>query len=103
MPPPEPRSSTTSPGFSSASAVGLPQPSEASTAFSGRLPVSSASYRSRVMGSGVSSQHALPPQQVDAAPAAARWAASPYFSRTAVLSDDTDSMVPSPSSVNLRN
>ena len=29
MPPPEPRSSTVSPGFSSASAVGLPQPSEA--------------------------------------------------------------------------
>ena len=35
MPPPEPRSSTVSPGFSSASAVGLPQPSDAATA-SGR-------------------------------------------------------------------
>ena len=33
MPPPEPRSSTTSPGFSSASAVGLPQPSEARQSF----------------------------------------------------------------------
>ena len=36
MPPPEPRSSTTWPGSSAASAVGLPQPSEASTASAGR-------------------------------------------------------------------
>jgi len=39
MPPPEPRSSTVSPAFSSASAVGLPQPSDASTAASGSCPV----------------------------------------------------------------
>ena len=42
MPPPEPRSSTVSPAFSSASAVGLPQPSEARKASSGR-PVASVS------------------------------------------------------------
>ena len=35
MPPPEPRSSTRSPSRSSATAVGLPQPREASTAASG--------------------------------------------------------------------
>ena len=35
MPPPEPRSSTTSPVFSSASAVGLPHPSDASMASAG--------------------------------------------------------------------
>ena len=37
MPPPEPRSRTVSPAFSSASAVGLPQPSDASSAVSGQL------------------------------------------------------------------
>src|SRR5438876_1154304 len=40
MPPPEPRSSTTSPGLSWASAVGLPQPSEAATASAGSSAVS---------------------------------------------------------------
>ena len=36
MPPPEPRSSTVCPASSAASAVGLPHPSDASTAVSGR-------------------------------------------------------------------
>ena len=49
MPPPEPRSSTVSPGWSSASAVGLPQPSEASTAAEGRSATSSTAYRSLVI------------------------------------------------------
>ena len=40
IPPPEPRSSTVSPGASSASAVGLPQPSEAATASTGSSAVS---------------------------------------------------------------
>ena len=40
MPPPDPRSRTTSPAFSSASAVGLPQPSDASTAADGSTSVS---------------------------------------------------------------
>src|ERR1035438_4035775 len=48
MPPPEPRSRTTSPGFSSASAVGLPQPREASTAAGGSSETSSTEYRSRL-------------------------------------------------------
>jgi hypothetical protein len=43
IPPPEPRSSTVSPSCSSATAIGLPQPSEASVAASGRLPRTSAS------------------------------------------------------------
>ena len=51
MPPPEPRSSTTSPSLSSASAVGLPQPSEAITASTGSVPICSASYRFDVIGS----------------------------------------------------
>ena len=40
IPPPEPRSSTVSPGASSASAVGLPHPSEAATASTGSSAVS---------------------------------------------------------------
>jgi hypothetical protein len=51
MPPPEPRSSTTSPGCSAARAVGLPQPRLASTASSGRAAASAAEYRSAVMTS----------------------------------------------------
>ena len=43
MPPPEPRSSTISPSFRSASMVGLPHPSEAVTASAGRKSVSSLS------------------------------------------------------------
>ena len=43
-PPPDPRSSTRSPSRSSATAVGLPQPSEASTAASGSSACSSAEY-----------------------------------------------------------
>ena len=35
IPPPDPRSSTVSPGFSCANAVGLPHPSDANTASSG--------------------------------------------------------------------
>src|SRR6266581_3115267 len=45
IPPPEPRSRTDSPSWRSASAVGLPQPSEASTAPSGKPLVCEASYR----------------------------------------------------------
>ena len=41
MPLPDPRSSTVSPGLSSARAVGLPQPSEASTAAAGSSRTSS--------------------------------------------------------------
>ena len=44
MPPPEPRSSTVSPSRSSATAVGLPHPSEASTAAPGSSERCSASY-----------------------------------------------------------
>src|SRR2546428_9414672 len=51
MPPPEPRSRTVSPGCSAVRAVGLPQPSDASTAPSGSPVVSPASYSCEVMGS----------------------------------------------------
>src|SRR5512135_3314405 len=81
IPPPEPRSSTVSPGFNLASAVGLPQPNEARSAVSGMLAPSSALYKSDVMGS----QPALavePPPQQDALPDRAWAAACPYFSFT---------------------
>ena len=60
MPPPEPRSSTISPGFRSARAVGLPHPSDASSAAAGTPAVSPASYRLAVIGSQLS---VLAPQQ----------------------------------------
>src|SRR5713226_6472666 len=82
MPPPEPRSGTVSPGFNRAMALGLPHPSDASTAVSGRSPFWASSYRLLVIGSA-------PPPQVDGAdpqqalpPVAARRAACPYFSLT---------------------
>ena len=56
MPPPEPRSRTRSPGRRSATAVGLPQPSDARTAASGSSARSRAQYRparsSRVAATG---------------------------------------------------
>src|SRR3989304_1316711 len=51
MPPPEPRSRTTSPGSSAARAVGWPQPSEAATTSAGSDAVSPDVYRLAVMGS----------------------------------------------------
>src|SRR5437867_4026365 len=84
MPPPEPRSRTVSPSRSSARAVGLPQPSDASTACSGRAAVSAASYRFDVIGSHPPVA-AVPPQQPLFSPASTRNAASPYFSRTVSL------------------
>src|SRR5690349_11693220 len=51
MPPPLPRSSTFSPGNSSARAVGLPQPSDARAAAMGISPNSIWLYKSDVMGS----------------------------------------------------
>src|SRR5512143_2585423 len=81
MPPPEPRSSTISPGFNSASAVGLPQPSDAFSASSGTSPACPASYKLDVIGSqqlvarGALLQH--PPW-----PVVTRKAAWLYFSRT---------------------
>src|SRR5688572_26645096 len=90
MPPPLPRSSTTSPSFSSASAVGLPQPSDASTALSGSADVVTASYRSRVIGSVAlaSEQQDVPQPPANFAPAAARCSASPYFAQTIAFTSD---------------
>src|SRR6266540_3190134 len=81
MPPPEPRSSTVSPGFNSASAVGLPQPSEACNAVAGTSPASATSYRFEVIGSQQSSALRLPQQPLPS-PERTRCAACPYFSRT---------------------
>src|SRR5438045_1613673 len=62
IPPPEPRSRTVSPAFNSASAVGLPQPSDAFTAASGKPPFCRSSYKSLVIGS-MSVPQADAPQQ----------------------------------------
>ena len=82
MPPPEPRSSTVSPGSSSASAVGLPQPSEASSACSGTLE------RLRrvveVRGDRIAAARAAAGEQ-QPLPLPARFAASAYLSRTTSL------------------
>src|SRR6516225_7784549 len=80
MPPPEPKSRTVSPAFSSARAVGLPQPSDAATAVSGSSPDWAASYRSDVIGSQPSRGDA--PQQLFPSPLTTRNAAWPYFSLT---------------------
>src|SRR5271163_4141669 len=90
MPPPEPRSSTVSPGFKSISAVGLPQPSEARTALSGNALFSVSPYRSFVMGSqqrSAGSQHATAPLS------ATLRAIEPYFSRTAFWLDISPSII----------
>src|SRR4029077_601483 len=77
IPPPEPRSSTTSPAFNLASAVGFPHPSEAATASAGSPDFCASSYKFFVMGS-----HPLnsppPPQHADP-PALTCFAACPYF------------------------
>src|SRR5712692_4103458 len=82
MPPPDPRSSTVSPGFNSASAVGLPQPREAFRAVSGTSPSWPALYRLEVIGSQDASSAEAPPQQELPAPDFTRNAACPYFSLT---------------------
>src|SRR5580692_9184684 len=76
MPPPDPRSSTISPAFSSVRAVGLPHPSEASTAVSGKPSVSRAPYKSLVIGS----QHRIAGSQQAVAPECATLLAiAPYL------------------------
>src|SRR5258708_15777947 len=81
MPPPEPRSRTTSPGFNLANAVGLPHPSEACSASSGTCCICDASYRLEVIGSQLVVASAVP-QQLPLVP---RRAACPYFSFTISL------------------
>src|SRR5438270_13371213 len=85
IPPPEPRSSTVSPGLSSARAVGLPQPRDARTAVSGSMLLSDSSYRSLVIGSTSLPEHGDAPQHALTMPEAARLAAAPYFSLTISL------------------
>ena len=82
MPPPEPRSRHRFAGIELASAVGLPQPSEAFSAVSGISPAALSSYRFEVIGSQLPSVAEEPPQQPFVPPFATRRAASPYFSLT---------------------
>src|SRR5258706_14466177 len=83
MPPPDPRSSTVSPGLNCASAVGLPHPSEASIASSGICRACASSYRFEVIGSQESPPAAAPQQLLP--PLVTRNAACPYFSFTTSL------------------
>src|SRR3954471_822472 len=85
MPPPEPRSRTVSPAFNSASAVGLPQPSDAFMAVSGTSPSWAESYRFEVIGSQQFSSADAPPQHELPVPDWTRSAACPYFSLTTSL------------------
>src|SRR6476661_3457308 len=87
IPPPEPRSRTVSPGLSSASAVGLPQPSEASTASAGSPATSAALYRSELIGSQPHGAHPSGPQQLPRSPASTSVAASAYRARTVSLNE----------------
>src|SRR5580700_2541722 len=81
IPPPDPRSSTTSPAFNFASAVGLPHPIEACSANSGTCSICRGSYKFEEIGSQEDSfPHAAPQHELPPAPA--RKAACPYFSRT---------------------
>src|SRR5260370_12970756 len=82
MPPPEPRSRTTSPGFNFASAVGFPHPSEACSASPGTCCICVASYRLEVIASHVELVDSAVPQQLPPFP---RRAACPYFSLTISL------------------
>src|SRR5579885_2625462 len=84
MPPPDPRSRTISPGRSSASAVGLPQPKDALNASSGIPSTSAGSYRSEVIGSTQPSELGADPQH-ELLPVLARSAASLYFCLTVSL------------------
>ena len=85
MPPPEPKSSTTSPGFKRARAVGFPQPSDASTASTGSPAFCCSSYRFAVIGSTAPAGAASDPQQQEAPPEITRSACPPYLSLTTSL------------------
>src|SRR5258708_28499990 len=88
MPPPEPRSRTVSPDFSSASAVGLPHPNDAFSACSGTWLACVSSYMPELIGSQEAA--AEPSQQLvwlqqsagSPVPSSTRRAAVPYFSFT---------------------
>src|SRR5919201_5584018 len=79
MPPPDPRSSTTSPARRSATAVGLPQPRLARTAASGSAARSSTPYRRSPNRASSPVQQSPQPQP---SPEPAAVAASAYFRRT---------------------
>src|SRR5947207_1363673 len=82
MPPPLPKSSTTSPECSSASAVGLPHPSEASAAFSGTPSRSSTWYKLWVIVEPDALAQQPLSQQLDRAPFNTSLAMVPYRSFT---------------------
>src|SRR5207302_5721378 len=85
IPPPEPRSSTVSPGFNWARAVGLPQPREACSASAGSSATWSRSYRFDVIGSARHEGPQQPDAQSAPSPFVTWIAARAYFSFTASL------------------
>src|SRR5215212_10906638 len=87
MPPPLPRSSTSSPGESVASVVGLPHPKDAAPAAWGSPPSSSAEYPPPVQSTPSASESrprspAEPQHDDDPAPSKADRAAPAYLSLT---------------------
>src|SRR5829696_5079918 len=89
MPPPLPRSSTTSPGESVAKAVGLPHPSEAAPAACGSVSSSSAEYPPPVQSTPSASESrprspADPQQEAVPVPSSTVSAAPAYLSLTLV-------------------
>src|SRR5438552_3234940 len=97
IPPPEPRSSTTSPSSRAATARGLPHPSEARTAASGRWPSSRALYSPGPKQALPPTPQAQddPPQQSSSGPSAAMIASSAYLVRTAYFVASVSSTVAS--------
>src|ERR687889_2722783 len=87
MPPPLPRSSTTSPGQSVASAVGLPHPKDAAPAASGNPSSSSAEYPPPVQSTPTASESsprspADPQHEAGSIPSSTVRAAPAYLSLT---------------------
>ena len=83
MPPPDPRSRTRSPSRRSATAVGLPQPSEARTAASGSSARSRAEYSSAPIVSGSPEQQ--PPELAWVAAAAYRMRTSSWIDSIVIV------------------
>src|SRR5215208_2974076 len=99
MPPPLPKSRTTSPGESVARAVGLPHPNEAAPAASGSPPSSSAEYPPPVQSTPSASESsprspADPQHEADPVPSSTVSAAPAYLSLTLSRSSSPMTLLP---------
>src|SRR5215217_7099151 len=99
MPPPLPRSSTSSPGESVASVVGLPHPKDAAPAAWGSPPSSSAEYPPPVQSTPSASESsprspADPQHEADPIPSSTVSAAPAYLSLTLLRSSSPMTLLP---------